>query len=146
MSKVSKGTTREPLIRKIDCIQIPVTDLEAGLRFYKDRLGHNLIWRTATSAGLRLPDSDAEIVIQTERKELEANLLVESVDNAVVRIEEAGGKTLVDPFDIQIGRCAVVQDPWSNRLLILDMTKGPLHTDKKGNVVPLSRREKTHGP
>jgi lactoylglutathione lyase len=76
-------------------------------------------------SGLRLPDSDAELVIQTERKELEADLLVESVDKAVVRIEEAGGKTLVGPLDIQIGRCAVVQDPWRNRLLILDLTKGP---------------------
>ena len=33
----------EPLFRKIDCLQIPVPDLEAGLAFYRDRLGHALI-------------------------------------------------------------------------------------------------------
>jgi predicted enzyme related to lactoylglutathione lyase len=54
-------------------------------------------------SGLRLPDSDAEPVIQTEQNEREAYLLVETVEKAVVRIVEAGGKTLVDPFDIRIG-------------------------------------------
>ena len=125
----------QPLFRKIDCLQIPVPDLEAGVRFYRDQLGHELIWRTETSAGLRLPDTDAEIVIQTEREELEVNLLVSSVEAAVERIVEAGGRVVVSPFDIQIGRCAVVQDPWGNRLVLLDMSKGQLATDASGNVV-----------
>ena len=38
-----------PLLRKIDCLQIPVPDLEEGLAFYRDRLGHDLIWRTQTA-------------------------------------------------------------------------------------------------
>jgi len=59
-----------PLFRKIDSLQIPVPDLEAGLAFYRDQFGHALIWRTNTAAGLRLPESDTEIVIQTERPEL----------------------------------------------------------------------------
>jgi len=45
-----------PLLRKVDCLQIPVPDLEEGLAFYRDRLGHDLIWRTETAAGLRMPD------------------------------------------------------------------------------------------
>jgi catechol 2,3-dioxygenase-like lactoylglutathione lyase family enzyme len=125
----------EPLFRKIDCLQIPVPDLEAGLAFYRDRLGHALIWRTATAAGLRLPDSNAEIVIQTERRELETNLTVASADAAVVAIEAAGGRVVVPPFDIQIGRCAVVADPWGNRLVLLDTSKGLLVTDASGTVV-----------
>jgi predicted enzyme related to lactoylglutathione lyase len=124
-----------PLFRKIDCLQIPVPDLEAGLAFYRDLLGHELIWRTPTSAGLRLPESDAEIVIQTERPWLEANLTVASADDAAQRIVEAGGKVEVQPFDIQIGRCVVVSDPWGNRLVLLDMSKGKLVTDEAGNVV-----------
>ncbi len=110
-------------------------DLEVGLAFYRDRLGHELNWRTPTSAGLRMPDTDAEIVLQTERPALEANILVESVGEAVRRISEAGGTVLAGPFNIQIGRCTVVADPWGNALVLLDMSKGRLVTDEGGNVI-----------
>jgi len=42
---------------------------------------------------------------------------------------------LVAPFDIQIGRAAVVEDPWGNRFVLLDATQGLLVTDADGNVV-----------
>ncbi len=125
----------EPLFRQVDCIQVPVPDIESGLAFYRDSLGHALVWRTETQAGLRMTDSDAEIVIQTERQEVEVNLLVDSADEAAARIEEAGGRVVVKPFDIQIGRCAVVADPWDNHLVVLDMSKGKLTTDADGNVL-----------
>ncbi|MDO8617064.1 MAG: VOC family protein [Dehalococcoidia bacterium] len=124
-----------PLFRKLDCLQIPVPDLRAGLAFYGDRLGHELNWRTDTAAGLRMPESDAEIVLQTERPQLEANLLVDSADAAAERFVQAGGRVLAGPFDIQVGRCVVVQDPWGNVLVLLDLTKGRLVTDAQGNVV-----------
>jgi lactoylglutathione lyase len=124
-----------PLIRKVDCIQLYVPDLEAGLAFYRDRLGHELIWRTATAAGLRLPESDAELVLQTEGQRQEVDLLVHSADEAAKFIEQAGGKVIVPPFDIQIGRCVVLEDPWGNPLVLLDMSKGPLKTDADGNVI-----------
>jgi catechol 2,3-dioxygenase-like lactoylglutathione lyase family enzyme len=34
-----------PLLQKIDAVTIPVPDLDAGLDFYRDRLGHELRWR-----------------------------------------------------------------------------------------------------
>jgi predicted enzyme related to lactoylglutathione lyase len=129
--------TREeasPLFQKIDALQIPVPDLDAGLSVYRDRLGHELIWRTATAAGLRMPGTDAELVLQTERKELETNLVVASADAAAARMREAGGGVVVPPFDIPIGRCAVVADPWGNRLVLLDGSKGVLVTGADGAV------------
>lgn len=41
---------KEPLFRKVDCLRIPVPELNAGLAFYHDSLGHELIWRTETTA------------------------------------------------------------------------------------------------
>jgi predicted enzyme related to lactoylglutathione lyase len=123
------------LFRKIDCLRVPVPDLEAALEFYRDRLGHTLIWRTETAAGLRMPDSDSEIVVQTEQPELEVNLLVESADSAATAILRAGGTLLVQPFDIQIGRCVVVADPFGNRLVLLDLSKGLLQTNAEGRVL-----------
>jgi predicted enzyme related to lactoylglutathione lyase len=124
-----------PLLRKVDCVRLYVPDLEAGLAFYRDKLGHQLIWRTATAAGLRLPETDAELVIQTEEQRQEVDFLVDSADAAAERLERAGGRIIVPPFDIQIGRCVVVEDPWGNPLVLLDTSKGLLATDSEGNVI-----------
>jgi predicted enzyme related to lactoylglutathione lyase len=122
------------LIRKVDCVRLYVPDLEDGLAFYRDQLGHELIWRTETAVGLRLPESEAELVLQTEDQRQEVDLLVDSADEAVRLIEQAGGQVIVPPFDIQIGRCAVIQDPWGNPLVLLDTSNGLLKTDAEGNV------------
>jgi len=123
------------LIRKVDCVRLYVPDLEAGLAFYRDRLGHGLIWRTESAAGLRLPESEAELVLQTESQRQEVDLLVDSAEEAAKLIEQAGGKVIVPPFDIQIGRCVVLEDPWGNPLVLLDTSKGLLKTDVDGNVI-----------
>ena len=125
----------EPLIRKVDCVQIQVPNLDSGLAFYRDQLGHQLVWRTERAVGLRLPDTDAEIVLQIERPGMEINLLVDSVDAAVARIVAAGGTVVVPPFEIQIGRCVVVCDPWGTQLILLDTSKCLLATDADGNVI-----------
>jgi predicted enzyme related to lactoylglutathione lyase len=124
----------EPLILAVDSVQLPVDDLDAALAFYRDELGHELVWRTDTAAGLRIPDSEAEIVVQKDRPEMESNLLVASVSEAAERVVAAGGSIEAGPFEIQIGRCVVVRDPWNNRLVLLDMTKGRLTTDQQGNI------------
>jgi catechol 2,3-dioxygenase-like lactoylglutathione lyase family enzyme len=115
-------------------VQVPVPDLDEGLAFYRDRLGHQLLWRTGTSAGLRLPDSDTELVLETRRSQPEADFLVGSVDQAVARLAEAGGTVLVEPFDIPVGRVAVVADPFGNPLTIVDLARGRYLTDAEGNV------------
>ena len=81
-----------------------------------------------------MPDTDAEIVLQVERKGQETDLKVDSADDAVARVRAAGGRVIVPPFEIRIGRCAVVEDPWGNRMVLLDSTKGVLLTDDEGNV------------
>ena len=73
-----------------------------------------------------MTDSASEIVLQTERPELEVNLSTTSADAAATRFVQAGGSLIVPPFDIDIGRCVVAQDPWGNRLVMLDHTRGRL--------------------
>jgi lactoylglutathione lyase len=126
LEHVSLPDTNGALFNDVDCVQIPVPDLDAGLAFYRDALGHELIWRTPTAAGLQMTDSPSEIVIQTERPELEVNFSTTSADAAARRLVEAGGTLIVPPFDIAIGRCVVAQDPWGNRLVMLDHTRGRL--------------------
>ena len=123
-----------PLFHKIDCVSFYVPDLDAGLAFYRDRLGHALIWRAEHAVGLRLPGTDAEIVLQDERPGQEIDFKVSSADEAARQFVEAGGTILVAPFEIQIGRAVVVQDPWGNPYVLLDTSKGLLVTDENGRV------------
>ena len=117
----------DPLLRAVDCVQVPVPDLDEAIGFYRDRLGQPLVWRSEEAAGFGLPDQPgAELVVQHARPEPEADLLVSDVEAAIRRWITAGGSVEVEPFDIAIGRCAVVRDPFGNRLVIVDMTRGPL--------------------
>ena len=129
-----ESSMNKPLIKKIDCVQFYVSDLESGIKFYR-ALGHSQKCRTDHSAGFQMPETDAEIVIQTNRREQETDLLVDSVDSAVKRIVDAGASLVVPPFEIQVGKCAVIIDPWGNKLVLLDLSKGMLRTDSSGKVV-----------
>ena len=123
------------LFRKVDCVSLKVDDLEAALDFYSRTLGHELLWKAKTAAGLQLPDTDAELVIHTDPVPTETDLLVNSVPEAVERFKQAGGRLTKGPFEIAIGLYALVTDPWGNQLSLLDMSKGALKVDRDKNVL-----------
>ncbi|MGH2364567.1 MAG: VOC family protein [Chloroflexota bacterium] len=123
------------LLCGIDCIRLRIDDLEEGLAFYRDKLGQQLVWRTATAAGLKMPEADTEIVLYTAGPGETLDIKVSSANGAAEAWTRAGGTTAVGPFDIAIGRCVVVRDPWGNELVLLDDSKGRLSTDSEGNVV-----------
>ncbi|MFG6194346.1 VOC family protein [Nonomuraea sp. JJY05] len=124
-----------PAIRKVDAVMVPVPDLDSGLGFYRDRLGHELLWRNDElgQAGLGLPDTDTEIVLTT-RLGLVPTWLVASVDDATAQVVEAGGRMVAEPVDVPVGRLAVVADPFGNDLVLIDLSKGTYVTDKSGAV------------
>src|SRR5215467_13188421 len=127
--------TERALFEKIDAVTVPVPDLDAGLRFYAEALGHHLNWRNDElgQAGLRLPGGDTELVLATDLP-YEPNWLVESADAAAERVREAGGRIVHEPFDIAVGRAVVVADPFGNVLLLLDLSKGLYQVDESGAV------------
>ena len=122
------------VLRAVDCVHLVVTDLESGLAFYRDRLGHELIWRTGDAAGLRLPDTGAELVLSVAHDGPAVDLLVESVPAAVAELTAAGATLLAGPFDIPVGSVAVLADPFGNRLSVLDLSKGRYTTGDGGTV------------
>jgi catechol 2,3-dioxygenase-like lactoylglutathione lyase family enzyme len=115
----------EPLLHGVDCVTVPVPDLDEGLRFYKDSLGHELLWRNDSvgQAGLRLPGSDTEIVL-TLHEPYEPAWLVSSAERAAAVVANAGGTVVEGPRDVPVGNVVVVQDPFGNRLVLLDLSKG----------------------
>lgn len=124
----------EPIFKAIDCVMLRVAELEPAIGFYCDSLGHTLIWRTQAAVGLRLPGAAAELVLHTKQGP-EVDLLVDDVEAAFDRFLSAGGESVVQPFDIPIGRCAVVRDPFGNTLVLLDQSKGAFATDADGRVI-----------
>ena len=124
----------DPLLQKVDCIMLHVPDVDAALRFYRDELGHELVWRHGDkAAAVRLGES--ELVLNAERKEAEVDIEVGSAAQAAERFVRAGGRIISGPFDIRIGMCVVVSDSWGNLLVLLYTSKGMLRTDEQGNVV-----------
>ena len=134
-----KENNKKPLFRKVDCIRIPVTDLQDGLKFYRDGLGHELIWRSEKGAGLKLANDESEIVLYTEPKGLEIDFTVDDVADAVKQFVDAGGTIVYGPFDIRIGKCAVVKDPWENQYILLDTSKERLETNADKNIINSTR-------
>ncbi len=132
----SRGLYRpdSSLLQKIDCLMLNVADIDAALLFYRDKLGLPLVWRTETALGLRVGESEL-VLNRGKPKEPETDIIVASADEAARRFEEAGGSIVRSPFDIKIGRCVVVADPWGNTLVLLDCTKGLLKTNADGFVI-----------
>jgi lactoylglutathione lyase len=126
---------KEPLFKNVDCIQVYVPNLEKGIDFYCNHLGLKIIWKTDSEVGLGMADNVTEIIIQNKENKQEIDIKVDSVVEAVERINKAGGRILFGPFDIKIGKCAVVTDLWDNKYIILDSTKGILITDNEGNII-----------
>lgn len=117
------------MLRKIDCVMIRVGDLDRAVAYYMRVFGLRRAWTRPSQVGMRMPETDAEIVLHTEDDLLspaEVHYLVDDVTQAAAHFRANGCRVLVEPFDIEIGKCAVIEDPFGTRINILDMTKGPL--------------------
>jgi lactoylglutathione lyase len=115
------------MFKKIDCVMIRVDDIAAGEKFYSEVFGLKPLWREARSVGMRLPETDAEIVLHNNPdlpNKVEVHYLVDNVVMAVKNYAGKGCRVLVQPFDVLIGRCAVIQDPFGTTICLLDQTSG----------------------
>ena len=114
------------MLRKIDCVMVRVDDLAAGVEFYQRMLGLRRLWSDESSVGMGLPETDAEIVLHTMNLPAEwaVHYLVDNVPAAVAAWRNDGGVILREPFEIAVGWCAVLADPFGNAFGILDLSRG----------------------
>lgn len=113
------------MLRKIDCVMVKVDDLDKASEYYQSVFGLKFIWKDENSVGLGMSETDAEIVLYTHDDiPVSVHYLVDDVIKAVSEFEAKGCQIITAPFDIQIGKCAVIEDPFGHQLAILDMTKG----------------------
>jgi predicted enzyme related to lactoylglutathione lyase len=119
--------TGKHMLRKIDCVMVRVPDLTSSVEFYTRVFGLQPLWRDDTSAGMGMPETDAEVVLHTMDLpgDRSVHYLVDDVPEAVATAREAGCLVQEAPFEVAIGRCAVLEDPFGNPVCLLDLSKGP---------------------
>jgi lactoylglutathione lyase len=93
-----------------------------------------------------LPTATPKLVLQTQRPQPEVDFLVDSVDQTATQLTRAGGTVVDEPFDVPVGRVAVIADPFGNPLTILDLTKGRYLTDADGNVTGVEDADEASRP
>lgn len=129
------GLAGSAVLRDVDAVTVPVPDLDAGIACYRDALGHRLLWRDEATgqAGLGLRDGSTELVLTT-RLGYEPDWLVDDVDAAAARFAGAGGRLVDGPRDLPVGRVAIVADPFGNRLVLVELSRGRYVTGVGGRV------------
>ena len=123
---------------------IRVDDVEAAAAYYAKVFGLHPQWSGDDSIGLAFPETDAEMVLHNDPNipsSVEVHYLVDDVVDAVAHFAVHGCQVLVAPFDITIGKCAVISDPFGTRLCILDMAKGPRPLNLAGSTTDGSEGE-----
>lgn len=120
-----------PVLKKVDAVLVRVPSIEQGLDFYREQLGMQTSWKKEDMAAVRL--GDGELVLST-KLDPETDLLVESVEHAVRVFENAGGRVVLPPEDLPVGKVAIVEDPFGNKLTLVDLSKGLYDTDDQNNV------------
>ena len=121
-----------PVLKKVDAILVKVPSIKQGLDFYREQLGMQTIWKKENMAAVKLGDS--ELVLST-KLDPETDILVNSVDEAAIIFTNAGGKVIVPPEAIDIGKLAIVEDPFGNKFTLVDLSKGHYQTDNEGTVI-----------
>jgi len=115
------------MFRKIDCVMVRVDDVASAEKFYSNVFGLKPRWREAGAVGMGMPETDAEIVLHSDAgipHKVEVHYLVDDVVAAVASYAEKGCEVLAPPFDVLIGKCAVIEDPFGTSICLLDLTSG----------------------
>lgn len=109
-----------PVLKKINAVLVKVPSIQEGLNFYREQLGMQLFWKKEDIASVHLGDGQLVMSITLDP---ETNILVESVEHAVSVFEKAGGSAIGPLEDIAVGKVAVVEDAFGNRLTLVDFSK-----------------------
>lgn len=110
---------------KLSFVYMPVKDIKEALKLYRDTLGFEEAWREGDrTVGLKLPESDVVLMLDQDTAANDKPgpfLRVESVDDFY---QSHQGKLAFNaaPKNIPPGRYVSFDDPWGNRVHVLDLT------------------------
>ena len=106
-------------------VYLPVKDLKAALALYRDTLGFEESWREGDSVvGLVLPGTDVQLMIDQDTPADDKAgpfFAVDDVDAFYAANQDKLSFTAA-PKAIPPGRYVSFDDPWGNRVHVLDMS------------------------
>ena len=109
---------------ELSYLYIGSNDVEADLRFYREGLGAELVWRfqafEADVAAVRL--TDGPLVLLADHRPAPSVLPIWSVrdlDSAVKELEASGWSNAAVQVEVPDGPCLVLADPSGNQLGLL---------------------------
>jgi len=113
---------RKHMFKKMECVSVPVKDLEKAVTFYKS-MGLKEAWRIerdedSTLVGLKFPDKQSSELVLSYKgavPEMEVEILVEDVIATVNVLKQNPEVTIiVEPFATESGHVAVFEAPDEN--------------------------------
>lgn len=104
---------------KLTFLYVPVPDLEAAIPFYRDVLGLTEAWREGESTvAFALPDSDAQLMVDTDQDPAGPMYLVDRVDEWLAAHPDVDVRR--PPIRIPDGSVATLADPVGNVFYVFD--------------------------
>jgi len=111
---------------RLSLVYLPVADLKAALALYRDTLGFDEAWREGdATCGLRIPGTDVQLMLDQDTPADDKPGPFFEVDSVDAFHAEFQGRLAFNaaPKDIPPGRYASFDDPWGNRVHVLDNSK-----------------------
>lgn len=110
---------------KLSLIYLPVKDLEAALALYRDTLGFEEAWREGDlTAGLALPGTEVQLMLDQDAPADDQPGPFFQVDDVDAFYAERKDELafVAPPKSIPPGRYVAFDDPWGNRIHLLDLS------------------------
>lgn len=106
---------------KLTFLYAPVTDLAAGIAFYRDVLGWDEAWREGDhTVAFATPDSDVQVMVSVDTDPAGPMYLVDSVDAYLAANPALAADATVQ--EIPDGKVVRLADPAGNAFYVLDQS------------------------
>ncbi len=106
-------------------VYMPVRDIKEALKLYRDTLGFEEGWREGDlTVGLKLPGTEVLLMLDQDTPTQDKPGPFFKVDSVDEFYASHQGKLAfnAEPKDIPPGRYVSFDDPWGNRVHVLDLT------------------------
>jgi hypothetical protein len=129
------------MFESLDFLYVPAPDIDSSVRYYKDVLGGELLWKIHAFgvwvACIKLSKAGEKpyVLLADHIKQNDVMLIyrVENLENSVLALKSRGWKE-ENRIEIPPGPCCTFRDPAGNALVIYENTRPHVMEDFRGRM------------